>query len=126
MTDMLTIRTDGGRTWFRPGEVIEGEVSWLLDTDADALEVRLFWYTSGKGTRDVEIVDSSRPSVPGQNGNRSFCLQAPDGPYSFSGKLITLAWALELVVEPGGASERLDLVIGPRPVEVQLGRPDDF
>lgn len=126
MTDMLTIRTDGGRTWFRPGEVIEGDVSWLLDTDAEDLEIRLFWYTSGKGTRDVEIVDSSRIAVPGQSDNRSFHLQAPDGPYSFSGKLITLSWALELVVEPGGASERLDLVIGPQPIEVQLGRPDGF
>jgi len=126
MTDMLTIRTDGGRTWFRPGEIVEGDVSWLLDTDADDLEIRLFWYTSGKGTRDVKIVDSSRTSVPGRNGTRSFRLQASDGPYSFSGKLITLSWALELVVDPGGVSERLDLVIGPQPIEVQLGRPDGF
>lgn len=125
MTDMLTVRADGGRTWFRPGETIEGDVSWLLDADAEAIEVRLFWFTSGKGSRDVEIVDSSRTVSPGKNGTLPFRLTAPNGPYSFSGKLITLSWAIELVVEPGGANERLDLVIGPQPVEVQLGEPVD-
>jgi hypothetical protein len=44
----------------------------------------------------------------------------PKGPYAFSGKLITLAWAIELVVLPGGETERLDLLIGPAPVEVDL------
>jgi len=125
VTPVLTLRTADGRTWFRPGAVVEGEASWQLVEEAEAVEIRLFWYTSGKGTRDVEIVDSLRTANSGASGSRSFRLRVPDGPYSFSGTLITLSWAIELVVDPGGATERLDLVVGPRPVEVQLPEPVD-
>jgi hypothetical protein len=117
---MLTINTvDGGR-WFKPGETIEGKVSWHLDDDADAIEIRLFWYTQGKGSQDIEIVDKKRIASPERGGDRSFRFRVPPEPYSFSGKLITLAWALELVVLPGGETERLDVLVGPQPVEVDL------
>jgi hypothetical protein len=125
MTPDLNLRTADRRTWFRPGEVIQGEASWQLDEEAEAVEIRLFWYTSGKGTRDVEVVDSLRTASAVASGSRSFSLRVPDGPYSFSGTLITLAWAIELVVDPGGDTERLDLVISPRPVEVELPEPVD-
>ena len=49
--------TDGG-SWFKPGELVEGRATWHTDVDLEAIEVRLFWYTSGKGTRDVEVVRS--------------------------------------------------------------------
>lgn len=117
---MLTIQTRNGGTWFKPGETIEGTVSWQLGEDADAVEVRLFWYTAGKGSRDVEVVETRHMAQPGISGSRSIELEVPRGPYSFSGKLITLAWAIELVVMPTGETERLDLTIGPRPVEVSL------
>ena len=55
---------------------------------------------------------------PGLSGTRPFEFEIPRGPYSFSGKLITLAWAIEIVALPGGETERLDLVVGPQPVEV--------
>jgi len=58
---------------------------------------------------------------PDRAGNRSFRFRVPRGPYSFSGKLITLAWAVELVVLPSGETERLDLLVGPQPIEVELG-----
>ena len=120
MPSTLTIATDSGGTWFKPGERIEGTASWHLDEDADALEVRLFWFTSGKGSPDVEVVAGKRMARPEISGSHSFEFTVPRGPYAFSGKLITLAWALELVVLPGGAAQRFDLVIGPRPVEVDL------
>jgi hypothetical protein len=53
-------------------------------------------------------------------GDRSFSFRLPDGPYSFSGSLITLTWALELVALPNRTTERLDLVVAPTPVEVRL------
>jgi len=118
---MLSISTlDGGR-WFKPGETIEGKVSWQLDDDAEAIEIRLFWYTEGKGSQDVEVVNEKGIANPDRAGNRSFRFRVPRGPYSFSGKLITLAWAVELVVLPSGETERLDLLVGPQPVEVELG-----
>jgi hypothetical protein len=118
---MLTLQTADGGTWFKPGELIEGRASWHLDEEVEAVEVRLFWYTSGKGTRDVEIVRRLRVEQPDLSGHREFSIRVPEGPYSFSGKLITLAWAIELVALPGGETERLDLRIGPQPVEVELG-----
>ena len=117
---MLTIHTDSGGTWFRPGEKIEGTVSWHLDEDAEAIEVRLFWYTEGKGTQDVEVVDTKHLARPEITGSRAFDFDVPRGPYSFSGKLITLSWAIEMVVLPDGDTERLDLKIGPQAVEVDI------
>ncbi len=117
---MLTISTNDGGAWFKPGETITGTVFWQLDEEAEAVEVRLFWFTEGKGTRDVEVVASRHLAQPGPSGTRPFELEVPRGPYSFSGRLITLSWAVEMVVLPSGETERLDLLIGPQPVEVDL------
>jgi hypothetical protein len=117
---MLTLHTAEGRTWFAPGELIEGRSSWYFEGDVEAIEVRLFWYTTGKGSQDVGIARTLRTDSPEISGHRDFSIRAPDGPYSFSGKLITLSWAIELVALPGGETERLDLRIGPQPVEVDL------
>jgi hypothetical protein len=117
---ILRIKTDSGETRFKPGSAIGGDASWHLDVDVEAVEVRLFWYTTGKGTRDVGLVDCVRVDRPEPSGHRSFRFIAPAAPYSFSGKLITLAWALELVVLPGEATERVDLVIGPQPIEISI------
>lgn len=117
---MLALSTDQGGRWFKPGETIRGNAEWHLDGDAEAIDVRLFWYTAGKGTQDVEIVAAHRFERPARHGHGEFSLRVPRGPYSFTGTLITLSWAIELVVDPGGETERLDLVIGPQPVEVDI------
>lgn len=116
----LTLNTEGDHRWFRPGTSVSGEAAWRLETAADAIEVRLFWHTSGAGARDVGVVDSLRIHRPGPRGQARFRLQIPDGPYSFTGQLITLRWAVELVVVPSGENDRRDLVVGPRPVEIRL------
>ena len=117
---MLTLQTTDGGTWFKPGELIEGRATWHLDGEIEAVEVRLFWFTTGKGSQDVEIVRQLRTDSPEISGHHDFSIRAPEGPYSFSGKLITLAWAIELVALPNGETERLDLLIGPAPVEVDI------
>jgi len=117
---MLTLQTSDGGTWFKPGELVEGRASWHLEEEAEAIEVRLFWYTSGKGSQDVEVVRSLSVNRPDTSGHRDFSIRIPEGPYAFSGKLITLAWAIELVALPSGETERLDLRIGWQPVEVDL------
>ncbi len=116
----LVITTSEGGSWYKPGETIKVNTEWYLDDEDDAIEVRLFWHTSGTGTQDVGIMQTRRIDRPERNGNRSFQLRVPRGPYSFSGKLITLSWAIEVVVLPGGETERCDLIIGPQPVEVDL------
>jgi hypothetical protein len=118
---MLAITADGGATWFKPGEQLRGAVKWRLEEEAAALEIRLFWFTTGKGTRDVGIVANRRIERPEIAGTMAFEFRVPRGPYSFSGRLITLGWAIEAVALPMGETARLDLVVGPRPVEVAIG-----
>jgi hypothetical protein len=117
---MLKIEIRDGGSWFKPGETIAGTASWHLDEEGESIEARLFWFTQGKGARDVEIVAARHMARPERTGTMAFELEVPRGPYSFSGKLITLAWAIELVVLPSGTTERLDLTIGPQPVEVDI------
>ena len=119
---MVKIGTRDSRTEFRPGEEISGAVGWQLTQPPKSVEVRLFWYTRGKGTEDVSVVDTVRFDNPKQEEARPFSFTAPAGPYSFSGKLISLIWALELVTEPGNESARLDLTISPTGKEVVLNR----
>jgi hypothetical protein len=119
--DLIEIHTDGDRTACVPGETIAGTVSWRLDAPADGVEVRLFWYTRGKGTTDVQVVKAQHFDSAGTTGKRPFRWVLPEEPYSFSGKLISLVWAVEAVVQPGDRSQRLELVVGPAGREVMLG-----
>lgn len=108
---------------FRPGEEIPGSVSWSLPKTPREVELRFFWQTQGKGDRDVEVVATERFDRPQPADAREFRFVAPPFPPSFSGRLISLVWAVELVAdgEPLGAEE---LVIGPSGQEIQLERPD--
>ena len=118
----LKLETTDNRTSFMPGEEIKGIGVWQLNKNADAVEVRLFWYTRGKGTQDVGIADKVRFDNPTLQGGQPFSLKAPNGPYSFSGKLISLVWALELIVLPSGDTERLEITISPSGHEILLTR----
>ena len=119
---MSTLRIDlsGGERGYKSGDVISGRVTWQVDEAPESAEVRLFWYTSGKGTQDVQTVGSVILQTPQMNDDRTFSFTLPRQPYSFSGKLISLVWALELIVEPG-AVERKEFVMSATGVEVVLG-----
>jgi hypothetical protein len=119
--DVIEIQLDAGRTELVPGEAITGAVSWRLDAPGDGVEVRLFWYTRGKGTTDVQVVKAQQFDSAGPIGQRTFRFVLPNEPYSFSGKLTSLIWALEAVIQPGDRSQRLELVVGPKGREVVLG-----
>jgi len=116
----LVIQTAENRTAFVPGQEIAGQVSWTLDKQPDSLELRLIWYTRGKGTTDQETVHVIAFDSPKLQDQREFRLTLPEGPYSFSGKLISLIWALELVALPGKEQARLEIVVAPNAVEVTL------
>lgn len=121
--NQLRLGTRDNQREFRPGEEVHGAAGWQLDQPAKAVEVRLFWYTRGKGTEDVGVVGTVRFDQPQQEEARPFQFKLPESPYSFSGKLISLIWALELVVEPGQHSTRLELTVSPTGKEVLLGHP---
>ena len=116
----LGIHLDGARSAFQPGERIRGSVQWSVEEPGSQVELRLFWYTQGIGTRDVGVAHIERFETTGSQGSGSFDLEAPEGPYSFEGKLVSVVWALELVVPASQAAERVELVIGPDAHEVKL------
>lgn len=121
----LKLAIKDNQTNFAPGETIGGAAGWKLDGPAEQAELRLFWRTEGKGSEDIHIVETVRFDHPGQEEARPFGITAPSSPYSFSGRLISLIWALELVLKPGSHSQRIDLVISPSRQEVRLGSVPD-
>jgi len=122
----LRIALQRDRVAFQPGEDLVGAAYWKLDSPARALEVRLFWFTRGKGTEDAGVVQTVRFDEPKPEEARPFRFKLPAAPYSFSGKLISLIWALELVTEPAKEVQRLEITIAPGSQEVLLGTaPED-
>lgn len=120
---MNEIRIETDYDAYYPGTEARVVVNWDLDPEspADAIEVRLVWNTAGKGDRDLSIVRSVRfrPETP--RGDREVMLKLPWGPYSFSGKLISLIWAVEVVLFPDETSARKVIIIGPNSEEVLIG-----
>lgn len=109
-------------TTFRPGEPIAGAVLWELEKAPDIAEVRLIWFTRGKGTEDGATVETVKLDAPPAADTREFAFHAPNGPYSFSGTLIALIWAVEFVAKPGSQFERVEITIAPDGREIALPR----
>lgn len=122
--DPLHLEIAGGRTSFRPGEIVTGSAAWDLSAAPPSAEVRLFWRTEGKGTTDTGTADAVRFDAPAARDRRDFRFTLPGSPYSFSGKLISLVWAVELVVGPKDAAARAGLVLSPTGSEIRLGAGD--
>jgi hypothetical protein len=120
VADSLRIILDERRTAFRPGEDICGSAEWSLDLPPKSVAAHLCWFTRGKGTVDMEVVAEKPFEHATATGQGTFSFRAPDQPYSFSGQLISLIWAVELVVDPGEHCERLELTIGPDATEIVL------
>ena len=116
----LEIQTRDGKTRFRPGEEITGTVAWTLDKSPNSVELRLFWYTRGKGITDVGVVETLPFPAAGQCDRRDFHVPLPAKPFSFSGKLISLIWAIELIVQPGKQSSRFEFTLSPTGEEIVL------
>jgi hypothetical protein len=108
------------RRSFSPGEQINGMASWALDATPSEAQVRLCWLTRGKGTSDMKLVSKIRVNDPTNIGEERFSFTAPDEPHSFSGKLISLVWFVELVIDPGNHSVQEELVIAPHSREIIL------
>ncbi len=116
----IAIETPDGRMNFEPGSEVEVYLDWDLDQEAEAVELRLVWNTAGKGDTDVEVVDTQRFEYPSLRESRRATVVLPASPYSFSGTLVSLIWAFELIAMPEMISARQEIVIAPGGTEVQL------
>ncbi len=116
----LSIQINEDRTAFGPDEELAGTVRWQFDQAPRTVELRLFWFTRGKGTEDAGVVETVQFDGLKLEEFRPFRLRLPQAPYSFSGKLISLVWALELVGAPSKEVARVEFVLAPGGQEVRL------
>ena len=123
MSATLEIKVDYDNSQFTPGETISGTVMWAAPAGTEGIALRLFWFTRGRGTQEIELVDERTwpvsPSASSQ-GNEKFAFVLPAEPYSFSGRLITLIWALEAVALPSETSKRFEFTLSPNGREIEL------
>ncbi|MEI9894353.1 MAG: hypothetical protein WDN28_10835 [Chthoniobacter sp.] len=118
----VVIQIRDHQTAFSPGDRVAGEVSWQLGAPPKSAEVRLLWSTGGRGLEDISVVQTIPFSNPLAMEVRPFTVTLPDAPYSFTGTLIKLTWALVLVVEPGTLTASVDIVVAPGGQAVSLPR----
>ena len=116
----FNVEITGGKTRFRPGEKLEGVVRWEFAKAPESVTVRLSWRTKGKGTEDSSLVETVPFERPLASGQQAFHIPLPAGPYSFSGKLISLDWSVEAVAKPAGKSNRINITLSPTGDEILL------
>lgn len=117
---MIELQIASGKRAFLPFDVIEANVCWN-NVEADEINVELVWSTKGKGTVDeytacvIPIALSGRRS-----GNEKVKIKAPIGPYSFSGKLISLIWYVVARAKDDADYAEIEIVIAPEGKEIEL------
>ncbi|MBM3970787.1 MAG: hypothetical protein FJ302_13160 [Planctomycetes bacterium] len=118
----LAIYLPDDRSDFEPMETISVEAQWELDSEPDSLQLRVVWNTSGKGDTNISTKKIITIDSPGAADSRRLDVELPAEPYSFSGKYVSLIWALELIAQPLNESCRREITIGPGRREVLLHR----
>lgn len=109
----LKVTLKDGRGVFRPGATIRGRVDWTLERPPVDARVNLYWFTRGKGTEDLHVVDHQPVTAAVAQGGQDFEFTLPAGPFSFDGTLIAVTWGVELVCnEPPGAAG-VEFVVSP-------------
>jgi hypothetical protein len=116
----LQLALDGDILTFAPGAQLLVTASWELEKPVSNIELRLFWFTEGKGDSDVHVVQKLGFPQPGLRESKRLAIHLPDAPYSFSGALISLVWALELVADSSREAARIEFVMAPNGEEIRL------
>lgn len=108
-----------------PGETISGKVLWALDKQPGIVRLTFGWWTEGRGTRDSRIETSKEWETDSTAGEETFQFPVPPSPYSFSGTLITLKWALELSTKKGRETTVEEILVSPREELIELPQLDE-
>lgn len=117
---MIRIETENNQLSFQPGDVIPIQVNWDVSTTCD-IEVDLCWSTKGRGTTDKFYAENQVIHLQGKpKGSKDLGFQAPIGPYSFSGKLISLVWSIEATRKSDDEYGALEIIIAPQKKELIL------
>ncbi|MEO1236611.1 MAG: hypothetical protein AAFX76_07465 [Planctomycetota bacterium] len=107
----LTAELNHHQLAYVPGEPIEGLAGWELDGPPKWVEARLYWHTAGKGDEDVVVVDTVRYDDPPAVDAQPFRFTAPQGPFSYAGRLLEIAWGVEVVAHRVKGTAHVDLTL---------------
>jgi hypothetical protein len=114
---MTTITIE--RRDLRPHDTVSGRVTWALESEPRELELRLCWFTRGRGTEEARTVEAL-PLGDTTRGEKAFSFRLPAEPWSVNGTLVRIAWALEVVAKKSGALAMEEIVVAPDRREVAL------
>lgn len=109
----LSLELLDNQTAYCPGEVIAGVAGWEFTKPVRRIAVHLCWHTEGRGTEDASIVETIEFDAPPTVGAQPFRFSAPEGPYSYDGRLIAIRWAVELAAVGENALARIAITISP-------------
>lgn len=102
----------------QPFQELRGKVRITAANPPRSLELRIFWFTKGRGDEEASVVH--RLSLNPTQALTDFIWELPAAPYSFAGQLITLAWAVEVVDERENSLDLVPFLLSPSGEEVQL------
>lgn len=120
MQDTIQIHLDRSDASYLPGEPITGDVSWDLPSGVESLTVRLFWQTEGKGTQDFGVAHEITWEQVALRERRAFTFAGVDGPYSFSGNMISVCWLIEAYTSPEQAHAQSPVTLSPTGAEIRV------
>ncbi|TFH37816.1 MAG: hypothetical protein E4G99_01440 [Anaerolineales bacterium] len=108
---------------FRPGETLQGSIVVTPTNDLEArhVNIRLLWYTEGRGDRDRAIITEQDvfqgKLAAGVPAYYSFHFALPQQPWSYAGHYVNIVWVVEAMID-------LALAIDPRGQQPFVLAPD--
>ena len=93
--DKISIKLKDGKISYHPGEKILGELEWDLTQEVQDIAINIFWYSEGIGEQDSEIAETEIIKSPIKSDKQSFEMELPMAPYTYSGNITSLKWAIE-------------------------------
>jgi hypothetical protein len=105
---------------YLPGEKVKGKLEWDFDFVPERILLQLLWKTERKGTEDSETVGTETVVNLTAHGSKEFLFELPEGPYSFSGRLISLIWYVKASLEPESEEHRVEIIVSPSRQEIIL------
>jgi hypothetical protein len=118
--DKISIELKDGKTSYQPGEKIRGELEWELAQEVPDITINIFWYTEGIGDQDSEVATTEVIKAPLQNDRQSFEIELPMAPYSYSGQISALKWAIEATAMKGKIKDVKEFSMTPGNREIIL------
>lgn len=98
-------RKGSGIQTFRPGDLLEADIEVISDkpVECHGIEVSVGWHTEGRGDRNSETVYVEPFGVimelsPDEPVKEFFSCRLPSQPWSYTGELINIVWAVRVKV----------------------------